>query len=67
MSARAWRSPADFRSELAPSIAAGDLVRTGENLHPHYRVIALSGDRAWIRDVQYGTDHVVPLGRCRRI
>jgi hypothetical protein len=27
----------------------------------------MSGDRAWIRDVQYGSDHVVPMGRLRKV
>jgi hypothetical protein len=44
-----------------PSTAAGDLIRTGENLHPHYQVIALSEDRAWILDLQNGTNHLIPI------
>lgn len=48
-------------------VAAGDLVRTGSNAYPRYRVIATSEDRAWVRDVQDGTDHVVPVARCCRI
>ena len=65
MSMPEWRSPADLRGAGAQSIATGDRVRTGDNFHPHYQVIALSGDRAWIRDVQYGTDHFIPIDRCR--
>ena len=45
----------------------GDVVRTGENAHPYYRVIATSDGRAWVRDVQNGTDYVVPLARCRKV
>jgi hypothetical protein len=48
-------------------IAVGDLVRTGQNIHPHYQVIAVNEDRAWIRDTQYGSDHVVPVDRCHQI
>jgi hypothetical protein len=48
----------DTGSQICP----GDIVRTGENLYPEYRVIATSEDRAWVRDVQYGTDHIVPIG-----
>lgn len=48
-------------------LQVGDIVRTGENLHPHFRVIAVSEDRAWVRDSQYGTDHIVPVDRCNRI
>ena len=51
----------------AGHVRPGDVVRTGENLHPHYRVIAMNGDRAWVRDVQYGTDHVVQLEQVHRI
>ena len=67
MSVLAWRSPADLRSDGTAHIAPGDVVRTGENFHPHFQVIALAEDRAWIRDTQHGTDHVVPLGRCQRV
>ena len=49
------------------SIAPGDVVRTGENAYPQYRVIATQDDRAWVRDVQYGTDHIVPIARCHKI
>ena len=48
-------------------IAAGDLVRTGPNLYPHYEVIAVHGDKAWVRNVQNGTDHLAMVSRCRKI
>lgn len=48
-------------------IAAGDLVRTGPNLFPHFTVIAVSGDKAWVRNVQTGQDGLAQLDRCRRI
>ena len=67
MSVLAWRSPADLRGEATSHVSAGDLVRMGENFHPHYHVIAMTEDRAWIRDTQHGTDHVVPVDRCRKI
>lgn len=67
MSALAWRSPADLRGNTIPQVSAGDVVRTGENFHPHYHVIAVTEDRAWIRDTQHGTDHIIPIDRCRRI
>jgi hypothetical protein len=66
VSVRAWRSPSDLLGETAV-LDIGDLVRTGGNLHPHYRVIALTEDRAWIRDIQHGTDHIVPLDRCTKV
>ena len=63
----AWRLPADFLGETTLHVAVGDLVRTGDNSHPHYHVIAVTEDRAWIRDAQHGTDHIVPIDRCQRI
>ena len=48
-------------------ISAGDLVRSGANLFPHYEVVAVSGATAWVRNVQTGADHLAPLARCRKI
>ena len=48
-------------------IQAGDLVRSGPNLFPHFEVVAVHGDKAWVRNVQTGADHLAPLSRCRRI
>ena len=48
-------------------IAPGDIVRSGPNLYPHFEVIAVHGDKAWVRNVQTGADHLAPLARCRRI
>ena len=67
MSRLAWQSLEDVRGGDPTHAMVGDIVRTGDNFHPHYRVIAVSADRAWIRDVQRGTDHVIPLDRCRPI
>ena len=65
MSGLARQSIADLRSDV--HVAVGDAVSTGENVRPLYRVIAVTEDRAWIRDIQHGTDHVVPVDRCRKI
>ena len=46
-------------------IRIGDLVRTGPNFHPHFEVIALSGDRAWVRNVVTGDDSLAWMSRCR--
>jgi len=67
VSALAWRSPADLLGQATECISAGDMIRTGENFHPHYHVIAVTEDRAWIRDTQHGTDHIIPIDRCRRL
>jgi hypothetical protein len=48
-------------------IQAGDIVRTGENLHPHFTVVAISGDKAWLRNLQSGADSLGLLSRCRKI
>jgi hypothetical protein len=48
-------------------IVAGDLVRTGPNLFPHFTVIAVNGDKAWVRNVQTGADGLAELSRCRKI
>jgi hypothetical protein len=53
--------------EQDEEIQAGDLVRTGPNLYPHYEVVAVSGDKAWVRNPQNGQDGVIPLNRCRRL
>lgn len=48
-------------------IQVGDLVRTGPNLYPHYEVLAVHGDKAWVRNVQNGADHLALISRCRKI
>jgi hypothetical protein len=48
-------------------IHAGDLVRTGPNLFPHFEVVAVHGDKAWVRNVLNGSDHLALLARCRKI
>jgi len=48
-------------------IRVGDLVRSGANLFPHFKVIAVNGDKAWVRNVSSGDDHLAPLARCRRL
>ena len=67
MKTNALLSPADFLSEATPHVGVGDLVQTGGNLYPRYHVIAVAADRAWLRDVQYGEDHIVPIDRCQKI
>ncbi len=53
--------------EVEEYIEAGDLVRTGANSFPHYRVIAVFGDKVWVRDMQYGSDGITALNLCRKI
>jgi hypothetical protein len=48
-------------------ICAGDLVRTGPNLFPHFEVVAVHADKAWVRNIQNGSDHLALISRCRKI
>jgi hypothetical protein len=48
-------------------IRAGDIVRTGANHFPHFEVLAVHSDKAWVRNVQNGADFLALLSRCRRI
>lgn len=48
-------------------VRPGDLVHTGTNLHPQFRVVAIAGDKAWLRNTQTGAEGISPLDRCRRI
>lgn len=49
------------------AIQAGDLVRTGLNANPQFRVIAIHGDKAWVRNIDNGLDGLTAVSRCRRI
>jgi hypothetical protein len=48
-------------------VRAGDIVRMGANHYPHYAVIAIDGDKAWVRDVTTGEDCLAQLSRCRKV
>lgn len=48
-------------------IIVGDLVRTGPNACPHFEVLAVHSDKAWVRNVDNNTDHLAFLSRCRKI
>ena len=69
MSATSYLDAFDVSHDAAGggAIHAGDVVRTGANLYPHYQVIAVSGETAWLRNVQTNADALIPLSRCRRI
>ena len=53
--------------EHEETILAGDRVRTGPNLFPHFLVIAVNGDKAWVRNLETGADGITPINRCRKI
>lgn len=48
-------------------IQTGHVVRTGPNFHPHFEVIAVHGDKVWLRNVATGDDSLARLSRCRRL
>lgn len=53
----------DQQEEILP----GDTVRMGDNHYPHYQVLAVNGDKAWVRNVLNGADALALLSRCRKI
>ena len=57
----------DHDRDYEEEIQVGDVVRTGPNLFPHFTVIAVSGDKAWVRNADTGFDGLAPLTRCRKI
>lgn len=59
----AIRHDREHHEEIHP----GDLVRTGDNFHPHYEVLAVHGDKAWVKNVQTGADALALLSRCRKV
>src|SRR4051812_15276393 len=44
-------------------IHAGDLVRAGQNFFPHFEVLAVHGEKAWVRNIQSGADSFALLSR----
>jgi hypothetical protein len=53
--------------EFEETIQAGDMVRTGPNLFPHFTVVAVDGDKAWLRNIQNGMDALANVKRCSKI
>jgi hypothetical protein len=53
--------------ECDQTIVIGDVVHTGSNHFPQWRVIAIDGDKAWVRNVQTHADGVTDLRRCRKV
>jgi hypothetical protein len=45
-------------------IRVGDIVKTGPNDYPRFKVIALDGGRAWLRNVLTSDDAIVSLEEC---
>lgn len=47
--------------EGARAVRAGDIVSAAAGGLPIYRVMSLEADRAWLRDIETGADHVSPV------
>ena len=45
-------------------VKVGDIVKTGPNDYPRFKVIAIDGERAWIRNIISSDDAVVSLTEC---
>jgi hypothetical protein len=52
--------------EYDEDIQTGDMVRTGPNLYPHFTVMAVVGDKVWVRNTETGADGITGLTRCRK-
>jgi hypothetical protein len=48
-------------------VRVGDHVRTSQNLFPHFEVVAINGDKVWVRNIVTGADSLALLSRCRVI
>jgi hypothetical protein len=53
--------------EWEEHIAEGDMVSTGSNAGPFFRVLAVNDNRAWLRNVSNGMDGIVDVARCRKV
>ena len=53
--------------EHEETIQVGDLVQTGPNLYPRFTVVAISGDKAWVRNIETDVDGLTALSRCRKV
>lgn len=53
--------------EYEEDIQTGDMVRTGPNLYPHFTVMAVVGDKVWVRNTETGADGITGIARCRKI
>jgi hypothetical protein len=50
-----------FDRATADAIAVGELVSAAAGGLPIYRVMSISGGRAWLKDIDGGPDRVTPL------
>jgi len=67
MTHRGQRDFSDGRDRPSnDDIRPGDRVCTGANVHANHEVIAVYGDKAWIRDLKSGCDGLTSLSRCHK-
>jgi hypothetical protein len=45
-----------------PSLKVGEFVSTEAGGMPIYRITSLGDGRAWLRNIDDGSDHLAPLG-----
>jgi hypothetical protein len=57
----------DHERDYEEHIAEGDMVSTGRNAGPYFNVLAVNGDRAWVRNITTAIDGIVDLKRCRKV
>jgi hypothetical protein len=55
----------DFRTGCNQEKAPGAVVMAGRNLGPLYRIVAIDGNNAWVRELDRGVDAIAPLDRLR--
>jgi len=51
-------------TEKPDAVQVGDIVKTGPNDYPRFKVVALDSGRAWLRNVITSDDAVVSLEEC---
>ena len=49
------------------ALLKGRITAALSQTYPHFEVVAVHGDKAWVRNVLNGTDHLALLSRCRKI
>jgi hypothetical protein len=55
------------RPTYEEAIAVGDTVVVGADQFSQYEVMALRGEKAWLRDTVTGMDGIVAAVRCRLV
>lgn len=58
-----------FQENVRDPVMVGDMVRTGPNLFPHFRVVAIDVDhnKTWLRNLDTLKDDIVPSWKCQKI